>query len=326
MRMSYFSFSQIERILMKKSPFLILLIVLTACIVITGKSQNSSFKISTERNSDESVSFNFEKEDFGTYYVKLTFSHVENSSTTSYQQNVRGLNGTILTLKPLVQNKPIGYSYKYIWIRGKLNPKIDTDFVYLLPVSRLKTSLVIENSNLKSSYFNGTQPRNWKAYQFKVDSGDTVFAARKGIVVDLIDGNAPDSSSTFVYKSSSNSVLIEHEDGTLAHYDVLRNGSFMVNPGDKVLPHTPLGLAGTFDTGENSQIRFYVYYLCEDNLETPDKETMASKKNYYAFVNPVFYTNAGNVHLKTANEYTADYSSEHIQKELSKREKKKLGW
>lgn len=311
---------------MQKLFFFFLLNLFIICIVVTGKSQSSSFHIRTERNSDESVSFNFEKEDFGTYYVHLIFSHIENSSTTSWKQNVSGLNGTILTLKPLVQNKPIGYSYKYIWIRGRLNPKIDTGFVYLLPFSKLKTSLVIENSNLKSAYFNGTAPRNWKAYQFKADAGDTVFAARKGIVVGLVDGNIPDPGSSFVYKSSSNSILIEHDDGTLAHYDVLKNGSFMVKPGDKVLPHAPLGLAGTYDTDENTQIRFYVYFLCEDKLEKPDKETMASKRNYYAFVNPVFHTTAGDVHLKSVNEYTADYTGDHIQKELNKREKKKLGW
>lgn len=310
---------------MRKSTLNLFLVVLILLIVLTGKAQNISFKISAERNSDESVSFNFEKEDFGTCYVQLTFNQVENSSTTSYRQNVSGLSGTILTLKPLVQNKPIGYNYKYTWIRGKLNPKIDTGFVYLFPVARLKTSMVIENSNLKSSYFNGTQPRNWKAYQFNAEAGDTVFSVRKGIVVDLVDGNAADPGGSYAYSSNSNSILIEHEDGTLAHYDVLKNGSFMVKPGDKVLPHAPLGLAGTYDTNENSQIRLYVYYLCEDNLEKPDQETIASKKNYYAFVNPVFHTTLGDVHLKSANEYTAEYSSEHIQKELSKREKKKLG-
>jgi hypothetical protein len=64
--------------------------------------------------------------------------------------------------------------------------------------------------------------------------------------------------------------------------------------------------------------------LAEDNLEKSDQTTLATKKNFYAFVNPLFFTSEGGVYLKAQQNYTADFKEEHIMKELNKREKKKL--
>ena len=38
-------------------------------------------------------------------------------------------------------------------------------------------------------------------------------------------------------------MIIEHEDGTLAYYNVLEKNSFMVKVGDIVYPDTPLALS-----------------------------------------------------------------------------------
>lgn len=301
---------------------------LTAVLVflsLIGKSQENSVKITSERNEDQSVDFFYEKEDFGSFFLNLTFTHLENAIPTTYKGGLAGTSGKFLSIKPMSQNSSIGYSYTYTYIRGVLNPKIDASFVYLLPVSKGNTIKAFELSNLEKTYLGNTEPKGWKAFQFLVKPGDTVFSSRKGLIVEVTDGYEAETIADISYKSKENAILMEHEDGTLARYSVLKKGSIMVKPGQTVFPHTPLALAGTYDLESNTQVRFFVYYLSEYNLENPEKLTLATKKNYYAFVNPIFHTSDGDVHLKSMQDYTADFTNEHILKELSKREKKKLG-
>lgn len=309
---------------MKKSNLCWLQILLFFTIGLTGSAQNHSIEITSEMKEDRSVDFIFEKKDVGSFYLNLTFDRLENASPTSYKGTVNSSQGKLLSIKPLNADRSVGYSYKYTYIRGQLNPKIDTSFVYLLPVSKGKTVKALNHFNINAMYFGSVQPKNWKSFQFNVESGDTVFAARKGLVVEVKDGIDPNPSANVSYSSNSNSILIEHEDGTLGNYYVLKKGSLMVKPGQVVYPHTPLALAGTYDLESNSQIRFCVYYLAEDNLEKSDQTTLATKKNFYAFVNPLFFTSEGGVYLKAQQNYTVDFKEEHIMKELNKREKKKL--
>lgn len=289
-----------------------------------GKSQDNSVLITSEINKDQSIDFFYEKNDFGSFFLNLTFSQLENAAPTSYKGSLNASRGKFFSIRPLNSNSSISFSYRYTWIRGILNPKIDTDFVYLLPVAKGKTVMALHHLNINTKYFGSVEPKNWKSFQFDVEPGDTAFSARKGLVVEVKDGINPDSSVSVSYNSKSNSILIEHEDGTLASYYVLKKGSLMVKPGQVVHPHTPLALAGTYDVESNSQIRFYVYCLVEENLEKSEKSSFATKKNYYAFVNPLFYTSEGNVCLEARQDYTSDFKEEHILKELSKREKKRL--
>jgi len=118
--------------------------------------------------------------------------------------------------------------------------------------------------------------------------------------------------------------MIEHEDGTLARYNVLKKGSIKVVPGQTVYAHTPIAIAGTYNLGRNSQVSFTVCYLSEDNLDNSGRQTMKTKKNYYSYIDPIFHTTDGDVRLKSNQTYTADLNNEIITKELSKKEKKKL--
>lgn len=258
------------------------------------------------------------------FFLNLTFNRLENASPTSYKGTLTSTKGKLLNVRPIYPDRSIGYSYSYTFIRGQLNPKIDTGFVYLLPVSKGKTVEVLHHINLSSKYFGSVEPKNWKSFQFNVDPGDTVFSTRKGLVVEVKDGFDPENSTSVSFSSKSNSLLIEHDDGTLAKYDVLKKGSFMVKAGQIVYPHTPLALAGTYDEKTKSQIRFMVYYLIEENLEKPEKSGLASQKNFYAFINPVFHTAEGDTRLNARQNYTSDYNDGHITRELGKREKKKF--
>lgn len=301
-----------------------LVVVVFMFAFFDSAGQNYSLDVRNEIKEDKSVDFFFEKYDFGSFFLNLTFNQLENASPVSFKGILVSTKGKLLNIRPINPDRSIGFSYRYTFIRGQLNPEFDAGFVYLLPVSKGKTVKVQHHINLNARYFGSVEPKNWISFQFNVDAGDTVFSARKGLVVEVKDGFDPDPSSSVSFSSKSNFILIEHDDGTLARYDVLKKGSRMVMSGQTVYPHTPLALAGTYDEESNTQIRFLVYYLIEENLEKPEMSGLASRKNFYAFINPVFHTGKGDSCLKAQQNYTADYNYEHITKELGKREKKKL--
>lgn len=309
---------------MKAAFFSLYPIVFLVFVCLNSQAQNYSLQITSELKEDKSVDFLFEKNNFGSFFLNLTFNQLENAPPASFKGTLVSTKGKLLNIRPINPDRPIGFSYSYTFIRGQLNPKFDAGFVYLLPVSKGKSVKVQHHINLNARYFGSVEPKNWISFQFNVDAGDTVFSARKGLVVEIKDSFDPDPSASVSFSSKSNFILIEHDDGTLARYDVLKKGSRMVMPGQIVYPHTPLALAGTYDEESNTQIRFLVYYLIEENLEKPEKSGLASRKNFYAFINPVFHTGRGDSCLRAQQNYTADYKDEHITIELGKREKKKL--
>jgi Peptidase family M23. len=286
-----------------------------------GWSQDQSITVKSEFNKDNSVSFRYEKKEFGTFYLRVNFKYLENANSTGYKGNIDGFSGNLFSIKPIDSQRPISFSYNCTWIRGKLNPRIDTGFVYLLPVSKGKNVNVLNHSFLYAQYFGAAKPKNWKSFKFKVSEGDTVFSARKGIVVDVNDGFDPDTS--VIFASKANAILIEHEDGSLARYSVLKKGSIMVKPGQTVFAHAPLAIGGTYNNAGDTQIDFLVYYLSEDDLEKQNS-TLKNMKHYCSYIDPVFHTTAGDSHLKGARNYSADYGLEHLTKELTKRERKKF--
>jgi len=286
------------------------------------RSQPNDIVVKYEIAKDQSVKFTYEKNVYGTYYLQVNFKYLENSIFAGFRGNIDGRSGTLFTLKPSDISRGIGFSYDYNWIRGKLQARVDTTFTYLLPLSKGKKALVFNQGYDYNHYFGAENPRNWKAFLFKVSEGDTVFSARKGVVVEVKDGFEPDS--TLFYSNKSNSIMIEHQDGTLARYNVLKKGSIKVEPGQTVYAHTPIAIAGTYNLGTNSQVSFTVCYLIEDKLDNSGHKTMKTNKNYFSYIDPVFHTTDGDVCLKSNQTYTADLNKEIITKELSKSERKKM--
>jgi hypothetical protein len=309
--------------------------VTTALLLLSlaGHSQNEQVIISTVTNNDRSVSFNYKKKDFGNFYLTLTFMYLENSFPVSFHGNIKSSQGNLFTLRPTSSLRTIGYSYKYTVIRGELVSGIDTGFVYLLPVSKGKTVSLYKQVIIDDEFSDNSEIKDMKSFIFRTEPGDTVFSSRKGLVVEVFDENTSTQPISVSKESNPYYILIEHDDGTLARYFMLEKNSIWVKPGQEILPHTPLALAGTLNPGSNkmiglsiSAIGFSVYYLNKAPLEKTENSTILKDKNYHNFVNTLFHTTEGDVHLKELQNYTAVFTPEHIIKELSKKEKKKIGY
>jgi len=207
------------------------------------------------------------------------------------------------------------YKYSISYHIGCLSPKVDNKVTYLLPVKEGKKTKAMDLS-YAGNIFGKIAPINWNSKLFTMNEGDTVVAMREGIVVDTRDIDSP-SSSDYWYTSSSNYVRLLHDDCTVGAYQVFKEGSIMVEPGDKVYPGDHLGIAGGENYGMQWQIRAMVYRY------TKNTKTRMVREPQIEFIDLKFLTSNGIEAVVNGRNYTAVHSREVITQEMSKREFKK---
>jgi len=109
--------------------------------------------------------------------------------------------------------------------------------------------------------------RDQLAYDFTIPIGDTIIAARHGIVR-AIREDSPDNGEGV---GEHNFVYIQHDDGTAAFYAHLMQNSVVVNPGDTVLAGQYFALSG--NSGESGKphlhIGVYQNYPPVEGLDVP---------------------------------------------------------
>lgn len=103
-----------------------------------------------------------------------------------------------------------------------------------------------------------TGHRNQLAYDFAKPIGSDVVAARGGVVRLTRDDVPDDGSGTD--PTLHNNIYLEHEDGTVAFYAHLRQGSVVVAVGDTVLAGQRIAASGNSgNTGGIPHLHFGVY-------------------------------------------------------------------
>ncbi|WP_316814308.1 hypothetical protein [Pedobacter heparinus] len=287
-------------------------------------AQERPLKVTYTVNSDKTVAFEYEKTDPGSYTVILKFRQLSNCSESDEQElSAVHYSGSLLTLKPTDKERGIGFSYTYASIRGKLRPKYDADFIYILPCKKGTKVKVSDVGFLGAKYFGNTTPEDWKVYKFYTQTEDTVTAVRKGIVVSVKDLYETGDANNAVYSSKVNEMIIEHADGTLATYKGFKHGSIAVKEGQTVFPGTALGINSQSNANSKPGIILSVSYLKSTEGIGLEGKTLQNSKSLYGFVTPHFYTdgNANEV-LAVKQEYTAADSPDILKKEFTKKELK----
>lgn len=301
-----------------------ILIIIILFISQFSFAQNNVLRVTSQRNNDKSITFSFNKEKYGSFFLSVWFTELNNSHSRGYNNVVKGLNGRLFTIKPDDENQGIGSTYRAWYIRGVPNPKLDTNYTYLLPLGIAQSAVIRTMTNVNSMYFGSAKPKGWSAYLFYMNVGDTVFASRKGVVVEVTNNYTYDTLNIVSYKSKVNSVLIEQTDGTLASYKGFTQNGIWVEEGQTVFPRTPLGIVSAYDKREQGQLRFSIYYLDYTNLKTENKNTFKNKISYYSYIEPYFLTKDGSIKLESGQSYKTVINNEIIFREFTKRELKKL--
>jgi murein DD-endopeptidase MepM/ murein hydrolase activator NlpD len=159
----------------------------------------------------------------------------------------------ILTLSPVDKGKDTKLNYKSTNRKGLLNPVVNPNFIYLLP-----TGPGIETQAYRIPNKPAT-PDSGYAVRLRAKQGDTIYAARRG-VVSALDVSNTENDAGATTTTSSNFVEVFHADGSFAEYGVLKKDGALVKPGQTVEAGAPIGIVGGDQYGRGSDIRLSVTY------------------------------------------------------------------
>ncbi|WP_286757327.1 M23 family metallopeptidase [Roseivirga sp. UBA838] len=161
----------------------------------------------------------------------------------------RALKLTSIT-KP--QNQTWSYQLSYNYAIGNAKAVHNDDHTYRLPFLKGKSY------RLSQGYNGATTHRGSNALDFTMPEGDTITAARPGVVVRIKEDSRRGCPSSEC-ADYSNYVTLLHDDGTLADYVHLKYRGVLVALGDTVLEGQPIALAGATGWASGSHLHFVVY-------------------------------------------------------------------
>ncbi len=222
----------------------------------------------------------------------------------------------LLTLSELQQSPGYGFT----WVSGCLETR-PSPVTYLLPVAPGKSTKIDTLYNVEETYLGKASPKNWSAYALTAQPGDTIYASRRGMVIEVEESMPRSTTEGISYASARNFVVVEHEDCTRGRYELFAENAVAPQPGEWVEAGSPLG---TVMDGSNylngTQIRFSVYY--PDITRTMMQEMRKFNNITYpnAYVKPAFY---GVKDLRARSTYRSEHPESVIFQEMSKRDIKK---
>ncbi|MBK0370870.1 hypothetical protein [Flavobacterium agrisoli] len=270
-------------------------LILSANSALAQSSSKPNLIIKPKVNDDNSVDFKYLKEGIGSYVAVVEFTKLLNSETTGKQVvNVNEDTGVLFKLKPIDTTKKIDLSFRYAVHRGFLNPKIDSTTVYYLPFEK--------NKKIKTYdiYRQGFDNNQWKAHRVYSTTQDTVFAMRKGQVVEirsLFSTSANDATGALT-SVEKKEIILQHPDNTFTSYFDIDDKTILVKPGDVLSAHQPLCLMASYlDKNKNVKFttRFKIYYLVFNDADfSPSEKTIDAH----------FLTGNGIEKLVSKTEYT----------------------
>ncbi len=128
----------------------------------------------------------------------------------------------------------------------------DKDFVYHLPYGTGKTYIIHQGYNGKFTH------QGDNALDFSLAEGDQIWAARGGIVFQIIENNSRNCMSPNC-EQYNNYISIVHPDGTIGEYTHLKKDGAIVNIGDTVTQGEPIGYSGKTGWTDGPHLHFEVY-------------------------------------------------------------------
>lgn len=263
--------------------------------------KGKAVEISHRRNSDNSIDFLYRKSQPGSYTVYYSFSNVRNTSFSDGVKKVvvKHNSGTLFKLRPNDSKKGIRYKSSYNVQRGITDPKINEDFVYMLPFPKDASVKLLNGKKTDSLAIEITEKTDKVFYKLQTKNAKAL-AARKGVVIEI--------KSKLDKKTR---ITIEHNDGTYCNYYGFSSPSIKVKEGDKVLPGMYLGDLEKDKDGLYT-LNFRVTYKTKKDGETTR-----------GYVTPFFATAKGNKILEREKTYSVSFNEEIFFQEFSKKEKKK---
>jgi hypothetical protein len=249
------------------------------------------------------------------YVLTIEFTTLQNAKSDHslpYEAEIKpGLN-KLFTLSQEKGTDGIQLKYKSSYRKGCLHPSVHPDFTYLLPVAPGKEVQAYEIWNTTGNSAGGATQgdKGDSSYTIRLKSkpGDTIYAARRGVVAGVdVSNSENDAGATTT--GSWNYIEIVQGDCSFGQYGVLKKDGAFVKPGQVVEAGTPLGLVGGDKYGRGSDVRFSVSYY-GGQLSAPSPLQFWTKKN-------------GKGRLRHGGTYISEHPQAIITQEMSKAPVKK---
>jgi len=295
--------------------------VLMLLLSIRPAPAQKLIEITYEKDTKGNYQFYCTNRAFCNYVLYVNFPVLDNlrsDQALPYRVAIRPGVNKLFKLTKLDMNTPERFNYRMGYNKGCINPVINPSFTYLLPIAPGKA---YEMENTGISHAAGKDLKDWYVIRLKMNPGDTLYAARRGIVSE-VDDNSSLNDEGQASAGTENYVEIVHQDCSFGHYGVLRKNSALVKPGQFVEVGQAIGLIGGDKYGRGSEARFSVYYN-----EPEDSAAMANFSNinvYWTYIPLQFWTRRnGKGKLKHGANYVAERPEQVMTQEMSKAEIKK---
>ena len=299
-----------------KKLFLLLLF-----IPLMSFGQRDIIEVDYIINNDKSVSFNYKKNRPGSYFLILEFNSLNNTRANTFKRVINSPSGSLTKLKPTNPDEGIGFRYSVKYYKGNLNSKIQYDYPYILPFDKGKTNFANELYSLENTYLKKDLPKNWKSYSFEFENSEIIRAIRKGIVVEVINKFKSKSDKVYSYYSETNSIEIEHKDGSIASYKGFGDNQINVKIGQLVFPQTKLGELAKYDSRE--KYRLYLSLYSFKTIEGKSLNNIKFSDIEINYITPKFYINGDIKELKNRERFEVDYNEDVLFNEMRRREIKR---
>jgi hypothetical protein len=278
------------------------------------------------KNNRGEYEFFCDNRSYSVYTVEVSFQELINLQTDvilpARVEVTPGMDRFLFVLRKSILGQSSHFQFHHKSYKGCPSPKIDTGFTYLLPVAPGKAARVSELSSIAEEYGNEAPPKDWYSLSIHVQSGDTVYAARRGRVTNTRE-HADLQDSGYSYSAEDNYIEVEHNDCTFGKYSVFRDEAIFVHPGDWVEAGQPIGIAGGDKYDSGPQVRFSVFYHLEQDVLDKNGNSTGKTRNW-AYVPLYFWTkDNGRMRLISRSTYIADHPDDLVTQEMSKREAKK---
>jgi len=299
-------------------------ILISILVGLTSVSLFSQQNIEVLNEVDSRGNYNFYciNNDYCNYTVMVYFKEISNlrwDIKLPYEAEVTPGRNSLFTLYVGDPNQNSNFNYGFSYYKGCLKPEVNLNFPFRLPIAVGKQTQAFKLDYLKINNHD-TKPKDFYAIGFKVASGDTIFAARRGVVCGLRDTTNLKLNG-YLGSSGDNYVEIYHQDCSFGYYQIM--SKVLVKLGQEVEAGDAIAIAGGEKYYNGSQFRFWVYY----NLEhQPDLKNKAGSNVIIetAYFPLKFYTKEERiVKLDFEQKYTCDYPDFLFFQEMTKREIKK---